>query len=202
MGTGGAVIKKLVITAATAFSLIAIYSGAWIVSSLGIFGEIPFGYYRDFYLVKHAIKDSYCANSITYNCHEDITLENFHFTVRTKSNRLIRLWFIYNQDVSRICSAPKGIFVVNPGNWRDEDQIYNIESLADQLGGKDKVVSIQDILCNIDNLVPLFETNYCNAAIPLVTGCQRSSTREFRSYLRLEIVNEELDSGWIETPTE
>lgn len=195
--------KKIVVSALIAIpGLIALYAGAWIVSSTGIFGEIPFGYYRDFYLVKHAIKAHPCVKSSSYSRHEDITLEDFHFTVRTTSDRLVRLWFQYNQDVSRICSNPQGILIVKSGR-RDRDQLYSLESIADHLGGKDiKTVSMRDILCHIDELAPLFEANYSSEAIPLVTWQQQSYTGEFRAFLCLEIIGDQLEGGWIETPTE
>lgn len=94
LGMGGAMNKKIVAGALIAIpGLIALYAGAWVVSCTGIFGEIPFGYYRDFYLVKHAIKAHPCVKSSSYSRHEDMVLEDFHFTVRTLSGRLVRLWF-------------------------------------------------------------------------------------------------------------
>lgn len=104
--------------------------------------------------------------------------------------------------MNRICSNPQGLLVVKRGRW-DRDQLYSIESITDRLGGKDiKTVSMQDILCHIDELAPLFEANNSSDAIPLVTWQQQYDTGEFRAFLRLEIISNQLDGGWIETSTE
>jgi hypothetical protein len=194
-------VKKIVVGTLIAIpGLVVLYAATWMAASCGLLGEIPFGYYRDFYLVKHAVTETPCVKSGSYSRHEDTTLEDFHFTVRTTSDRLVRLWFQYNQDVSRMCSNPQGLLVVKPGRG-EQDQLYRIESIADRLGGKDiKSVSIQDILCHIDELAPLFEANYSNDSIPFVTWQQQYYTEDFRAFLRLEITGEQPDGGWVETP--
>ena len=182
--------------------LIIFYAGVWVASTKGILGEVPLGYYADFFVVKHAIEAAECVKSSASGRHEEVfALESFHFTVRTRSGRLVRLFFQNDQNVSRVCSAPKGLLVVSPGNWENRDQLYNIDSIIEHFAEKGiRTPSMLDILCNIDELVPLLQANYYNHEIPIVTQHERNHTRDFRAYLRLQVVDEQLGSGGFEIP--
>jgi len=200
----GLVGRTLLIAAASIPCVIIVYAEAWTVASYGFMGEVPFGYYGDFNLVKHNVQHTKCIASASYSRHEDLTIEDFHFSVRTKSGRLIRVWFFDDQDVGRICSAPMGILLVTPGNFRDSDQLYRIEDITNRLATERKTAfNMRDLLCEIDQLAPVFEANYSDKQIPLIRLREESQTWELRACLRLEIVDEQLETpSYNETPIE
>jgi hypothetical protein len=193
-------IPKLPAAFAIGISLIGCYLLAWLAASFGLLGEAHLGYYGDFYFVKHALQKTGCVDSMEYSRHEDLTLEDFHFKVRTKSGRLVRVWFDYSQDVSLVCRAPRGLLIVHPRNSLALDQNYNIETILEHLNARGiKTADLQSILCNIDELAPLFEANYDADSIPRV-GWEPERTKRFSDYLRLEVVDEAIDQGLIEIP--
>lgn len=198
-------IKKLLLTFIGALlNFYILHAWVWIIASAGLLGsEFPFGYHSEFYVVRGAVKNLPCVTGIAYGRHEDLFKDDFRFLVHTASGRQIRLYFHADQDVNRICVAPKGIMVVNPGAWRDSDQLYDIDSIADYLNhDRNKILGMQDSVCDIDKLAPLFEANYYDKAIPLITLERQYHTREFRKYLRLEIVDEQINIGLWEEPLE
>ena len=101
------IISKLIALVAIGFVLVACYFVVWCVSTSDILGEVHFGYYGDFYIVKHALQKTGCIDSMEYSRHEDLTLESFHFKVRTKSGRLVRVRFDEYQDVGLVCRVPR-----------------------------------------------------------------------------------------------
>ena len=196
------VISKLAALFGVGIVLIAGYLLVWIVSTYDILGEVHFGYYGDFYTVKHALEETGCINSMEYSRHEDLTLEDFHFRVRTKSGKVVRIWFDeFRGNVSAICSAPKGLLIVHPRASNVLDQFCNLEMIAERLRNRyAEKVDLKTILCNIDELAPFFESNYEKDSIPRVAWNPKTP-RRFSKYLRLEVVDETInDGGWIETP--
>lgn len=182
-------------------SLVVLSSVAWFASRFVPLGEIPFGYYRDYCVAKQAIKATECVDSMAYARNEDMTLESFHFKVHLKSGYVVRLWLDAHQDIDRVITAPKGLLIVNPRYFYVYDQVYPLDSILDSLSVKRaEDVGLRDILSNVNKLVPLFDANYDGDAIQRVTWKQGSSS-EFRSYLRLEIVDETVSKGWSEIPT-
>ena len=150
-------------------ALVVLYPAVWIVASLGLLGEVPFGYYGQFNIAKHAIEESGCLESMWYGRNEDIVLEEIYFHVRTKSGVQVRLVFdASNMDVRQACYRPEGISVISPG--AEPEQGYSLKALTDLLISKGiQVKDLKDVLCNIDELVFLFESNYDNEAIPRLT---------------------------------
>jgi hypothetical protein len=147
--------------------------------------NLGFGYYRDFNIARTAIERSACAESIEYARHEDVTLEDFHFKIRTRSGSLIRLWFTNRMNVDEICSTTP-VFVVSSQTSRGSlYQRYSNAELTALLWEKGiKVTSFDDVLCRIDELASVFRANYDNENIPLITD----RDADFDRYLQIEIV--------------
>ena len=178
-------------------ALIGCYFLAWLAASFGFLGEAHLGYYGDFYFVKHALQKNVCVDSMWYSRHEDLTLEDFHFKVRTKSGRLVRVFFNDAQNVSLACRAPRGLIVSNPRDARAVPQVYNIEVILERLNCSGiKKADLQALLCNIDELATMFDANYDSDAIPKFDW----EHERLSDYLRLEVLDESIDKGWIETP--
>jgi hypothetical protein len=115
---------------------------------------------------------------------------------------LVRLWFEAQEDIDRICSSPEGVLVVVPREWNHK-QLYRIESIRDYLWQKSsKVVTLEDVLCSLEKLAPLFEGNYTSEVIPVISWQEQFSTKRYRGYITLELVKEENSGGWVETKTE
>jgi hypothetical protein len=191
-------IPKLPALFAISIALTGCYCLAWLAASFGFLGEAHIGYYGDFFFVKHALEKTGCVDSMEYSRHEDRTLEDFHFKVRTKSGRLVRVWFNSDQDVGSVCRTPQGLLIAHPHAL---DQRYDIDAILKRLSGRGiKKADLQAILCNIDELARLFDQNYDSGAIPTV-GWEPGRDRQFSRYLRLEVVDESINNGgWIETP--
>ncbi len=193
-------IPKLPAAFAIGIGLIGCYLLAWLAASVGLLGEAHLGYYGDFYFVKHALQKTGCVDSMEYSRHEDLTLEDFHFKVRTKSGRLVRVFFDEGQDVELLCRAPRGLLIVHPRDHRALLQRYNIETIYERLKGRGiKKADLQTLLCNTDELASFFEANYDSDAVPNVDW-ERENTGRFLDYLGLEFIDESIDGGWLETP--
>lgn len=168
--------------------LIAPFIGTliWFTGS-GLLEGIGFGYYRDFHIAQEQIEKSACAESIEYARHEDLTLESFHFKIHTKSGWVVRLWFHRGMDVREACSKPPGLLVRAPHNWQSLSQGYSISELSARLAEKGiTVINVNDFLCNIDELAPMFRANYNNQDIPRITY----KDADFNRYLSIEILEE------------
>lgn len=159
---------------------------AWLAATKGLPDDLGFGYYRDFDRARKAIQQAGCGESIKYGRHEDLTLEDFHFRVCTKSGRIVLLFFHNNMDIDQVCKSPKGILVLHP--WRlDGDQGYSIQDLAERWKERGfEVRDIKDILCNIDEIIPFFEANYYDETVPVI----KYNDDEFRQYLQIRIMGE------------
>jgi formylglycine-generating enzyme required for sulfatase activity len=169
----------------SALGLGFLYPLAWILSRGGLFGDSEFGYYGDFNLAKRAIGQSGCIESMSYGLHEDITLEDFRFFIRTEAGWKAELWFNESMDVRQVCENPKGILVEYPFRYGPTIifQVYSLEKLSELLKDKDiQLKNIRDILCNLNHLAPIFEENYDNEAFPLTTGL----SNEFDQYIVFE----------------
>ena len=157
----------------------------WLTGTKALPDNLGFGYYRDFNTARNAIELSSCATSIEYSRHEDLTLESFHFKIRTESGWLVRLWFHEGMDVKEVCSNPPGLMVLHPYNWKSLSQGYSIAELSVRLAGKGiKVTNVNDVLCHIDELAPMFKANYNNEDILRVTY----KDADYNRYLCIEIV--------------
>ena len=157
--------KRLIkVTILLVLTLIVTYPLLWIAASKGLFGPVGFGYYGDYNIAKRAIQQTECVEAIEHELvHEDITLENFSFTVRTKPGWKLALTFIYEMNVRRVCERPRGVLFYNPGRGM---QVYTLEYLSDVLKDKNiKLQNLPDILCNLDELVSVFRANYENDQI-------------------------------------
>jgi hypothetical protein len=158
----------------------------WQIGTKTLPDDAGLGYYRDFNLARKAVKQSGCADSIDYGRHEDFALEDFHFRVCTKSGRIILIFFHEAMNVQQVCNNPKGILVLHP--WHlGGNQGYSTESLSQLLRGRGfEVRNIKDVLCNLDEMIPLFEANYANESIPVI----RYKDEEFREYVHIRIMRE------------
>ena len=179
------------ITIRLILALVVLYPAAWIAASKGLLGDIEFGYYREFNVAKHAIEQSGCTELIEYSgVNKDLFLEEFHFKVTTKSGQVIRLWFdADNMDVSRLCYKPVGLAVSHPAH--QDCELYTIERLSELLREKNiQATSLRDILCNIDDLEPLFKATTGDAGALLETDPY------VWDYLRIEFPEEEGLKPW------
>lgn len=156
----------------------------WLVGTKALPDNLGVGYYRDFDRARTRIKESGCAESIKYGRHEDVTLENFHFRVRTNSGRIVLLFFHNEMDIDQVCKNPRGILVLHP--WHlDGDQGYSIQYLSQQWRAKGfEVNDLKSMLCNMDEIVPFFEANYYDETVPAI----RYKDAEFRQYLQIRIM--------------
>lgn len=190
-GRGFADMRKTLkkVTLSASIILLAIFF-VWVAARPDLLGNIglPFGYYGDFNLAKRAIQEAGCVDSIEYSRHEDLTLESFHFKIRTKSGRVARLWFAYEMDANQVCMNPTGLLVENRNNLQSISQVYSIEALSGLLKEKNfRVRNLKDILCNLDELATIFEANYFNENIPRIS---REEENEFLQYLQIEMTDE------------
>ncbi len=166
--------------------LVLIYPIVWILASSEILGEVEFGYYADFYKAKRAIRETGCAEQIEYSRHEDVTLEDFHFKVHTKSGQVVLVWFNEEMNINEVCNKPEGIIVLGPGQGAG-GQSYTTEYLSNHLNGKGvQVRNIRDLLCHIRELAPIFEANYGDESIQTLSHSEADSNR----YLQILIVKE------------
>jgi hypothetical protein len=182
------ILKK--VTLSVSIILLVIFF-VWVAARPDLLGNVglPFGYYGDFNLAKRAIQATGCVDSIEYSRHEDLTLESFEFKVRTKSGRVVRLWFTYEMDADQVCMSPMGLLIENPKGLQSTSQAYSIEMLSGILKEKNfQVRNLKDILCNLDELATIFEANYYEESITKVSPMEED---EFLQYLQIEITDEE-----------
>jgi len=134
----------------------------WSVGTQELPEDAGFGYYRDFSIARKAIEASPCVGSIEYSRHEDVTLEDFHFMIRTRSGLWARLWFYEGVDVAAVCSKPEGFVVLHPSS-QSVSQVYSDAELATHLRERGvHVANVSDLLCNLDELARVFEPKYNN----------------------------------------
>ena len=158
----------------------------WSMGTKALPEDVGFGYYRDFSLARKAIETSSCAESIEYSRHEDLTLEDFHFRVRTRSGLFVRLWFNDGMDVRQVCSKPIGFVVLNP--MSHVRQSYTVDELAANLTSKaNKIENLADVLCNLEELAPVFEANYHTEKIRRITH----PDEDINKHLHIEILDQE-----------
>jgi hypothetical protein len=154
--------------------------------------DVGFGYYRDFHIARKAIEESPCAEWIEYSRHEDLTLEDFHFQIRTQSGLIVRLWFYEGMDVRQVCFQPRGLVVVHPRS-QSICQRYVADELPTQLNGKSiKGTNLNDVLCNLDQLALFFQANYDNEAIRRVPYMDNDNNQ----YLYVEVLGQERASDY------
>jgi hypothetical protein len=153
------------ITVIFIFAFMVCYPIAWLAASHGVFGDVEFGYYEEFYLAKHVIEKSGCAEVIEYSgVNADVFfLEEFHFKVTTKSGQIVRLWFDgENMDVSQLCYEPVKLFIGHPSH--EEVQTYSVEMLAELAREKNiKLGNLRDLLCNLDELEQIVKEHHGDA---------------------------------------
>jgi len=187
-------VARLVIASVLSISLIGACTWlagviwfAWWTTTAELPDNVGFGYYRDFDIARDALEHSKCAESIEYARHEDVTLESFHFRIRTESGWLVRLWFDEGMNVKRVCSNPLGVVVFSPIDWKHFSRAYSVAELSARLAEKGKrLTNVNDVLCNMGELAPMFRANYDNENIPRITY----EDPNFNHYLQIEIVEE------------
>ena len=173
-------ILKSIGIAVSLYLLICFASRPEMLGNIGL----TFGYYGDFNEAKRIVEDTDCFESLKYGLHTDLTLENFHFRVSTKSGRTALIFFDSDMDISQVCNMPKGILVSSA--WHlDGVQCYTIEALSERLNGKGfQVRNIREMLCNLDELVPMFEAAYKDESIPIIS---RKDGEECSQYIQIRI---------------
>ncbi len=161
--------EMLGLAVASVFGAPVLYALVWIAASVVGPGEVGFGYYGSFNKAKHAIQRTHCFESLRYSQHHDLTLENFHFRLSTKCGRIVLLFFDEEMDIDQVCTRPKGILISSP--WHlDGDQCYVIDPVHGRLSQTEiHVRDINDLLCNLDEFIAVFERNYRNETIPILS---------------------------------
>jgi hypothetical protein len=180
---------KLILGAVLCFAVAALiwFSGwvpvLWSTGTHLLPDDVGVGYYRDFHIARKAIEQSSCAESIEYSRHEDLTLEDFHFQIRTQSGWIVRLWFHEGMDVEKVCSEPRGFAVVRPMSQLI-CQRYTTMELSTRLKEKGiKITNLNDVLCNLGELTLFFQAN-CNKEEPYLDT-------ESNQYLYVEVLGQE-----------
>jgi len=137
-----------------------LYPILWMAASCGVFGEAEFGYYKGFFIAKHAFQQSDSVEKIGF-CYvnPDVMLEEFTFQIKTKSGRVVRFFFDASaMDVYQVCHAPWGLVVDDTAH--KHTQLYSMVGLSALM--KDKGIQINnlnDIVSHLDELEPLFRTH-------------------------------------------
>ena len=165
---------------------------------IGLLGDVGlcFGYYGDFNIAKQAIQNPGCVDSIEYSRHEDLTLEDFHFKVRIKSGRIVRVWFTNEMDITQVCMRPMGLVIWDRKHVKSPSQVLSIMVLTTPLTGKRfQAKNLNDALCNIAELAMLLETDPYDESKPTITGWES----EFQRYLHIEIADEESTTDFLYT---
>jgi hypothetical protein len=196
-------ISKIIISAGTSsvvtvgfLSLMSCGVLIWLAGTKALPDDLGYGYYRDFNIAREAIEKSPCATSIEYSRHEDVTLEDFHFRILTQSGWMVRLWFNDRMNVKEICSNPPGIVVLSPTDWKSESRAYTTaDLLALPASNGRTVISVDDVLCNIGDLAPVFMANYNNQNIPRISY----DDPNFDRYLQLEVLDKNRPSEFLYT---
>ena len=160
---------------------------AAVIAGVTLLGPTGCDYYRNFNLALGAIERSGCAESIEYSRHEDLTLEEFNFKIRTQSGRLVRVWFDDDMKVEEACSRPVGLLVFTQRGREVVKQEYSVLDLSARLADKGiRIMNLSDILCNIEDWARVLEANDDNENTPPITG----SDRAYRRHLKIELVEE------------
>ena len=191
-----AMLRRLTIISAVLMLQVVSYTAA--AQWLEFFGDVGlcFGYYGDFNIAKQAIQNVGCVDSIEYSRHEDLTLESFHFKVRTKSGRVIRVWFSDEMDVDQVCRRPMGLVIWEKRHVKPPSHVRNILVLSTPLMGKYfQVRDLKDVLCNIAELEMLLDKERYDESKPTITGWEH----EFQRYLHVEIADEESTTDYLYT---
>jgi formylglycine-generating enzyme required for sulfatase activity len=146
-------------------AFIVLYPSLWILSTLGLFGDIEFGYYRDVNIVRHAIEKADYTESLDFGIHDDIGVEDFRALIYTKAKWKITLCFWEDMDIRQVCENPKGIII---SKSKDRSQILSLESLSEALKGKDiQLRNIRDVIRHFDDVMLIIEANFENPNLPL-----------------------------------
>lgn len=156
---------KLILISALCFALGALIwvsgwgSVLWSTGTHFLPDDVGFGYYREFDLARKAMEQSPCAELIEYSRHEDLTLEDFHFQIRTRVGLIVRLWFHEGMDVEKVCFEPRGFAIVRPMS-QSICQRYTTAELSTRLRERGITVSnLNDVLCHLDELSLIFQAN-------------------------------------------
>jgi hypothetical protein len=154
---------------------------AYLAGTKALPDDVGFGYYEEFNTARKIIENSPCAKSIEYARHEDLTLEDFHFKIRTSSGWTVRLWFVGGSDVKGICSNPAGFVVTSPTGC----QAYSVATVSAALAENGtRVADVSDLLCNMGFLAPMFRADDHNEHVPQI-DCDDPA---YAGYLQVEVV--------------
>jgi hypothetical protein len=175
--------QKAIIITLLLLVLAALYPVAWVAARKGLLGELEFGYFKEYYVAKHAIEKSGCGTIDRIYANQDLEMEEIAFEITTRSGQAISLFFDSSiMDVEQVCERPAGLTV---GFRTDAEgllgQQYSIEVLAGLLKEKNvEVKSLKDVLSHLDELRHHFKANRTNQQIP-----RAASFRQTRDHLHL-----------------
>ena len=171
----------------------ALYPVTYVASSFGIFGEAEFGYYEEYNIARHAVKESCDVTLLDKGLlHTDFGIRYFSLCTMTKSGWRVDLFFYNGMGVREVCYNFKGILVNSPVRGT---QVYSAELLDELLRDKNlRLRGVKDVLCSINELAPVLQANYANETIPI-----RGIDTSYNGYLQIDNVpwNTALEEGVI-----
>ncbi len=96
---------------------------------------LSIGYYAQYNVAKRAIENVECFNKIDRSyAREKLSIDAFSFTVSTKSDWKIVVWFTSDMDVRQVCEHPEGLLLLDPvtKQW----QVYRQELLSAEFNAR------------------------------------------------------------------
>jgi len=177
--------KWLLLTTAVFLSSVA--AVAVVAVGLGLDDNkysLSIGYYGQYNLAQRAIESAGCFDRIDRSyAREKLVIDPFSFTISTKSDWKIVLWFTSDMDVRQVFEHPEGLLLLDP--VKKQWQAYSLGFLSRELAAKNlRLKNISDLLCNLNELVPIIRANYKNDQItftPTIGG-------EYLRYLAMEVM--------------
>jgi len=177
--------KRLILTTIVFLASVAVVVG--IALGLGLDDNkyrLPVGYYGQYNLAQRAIENTKCFERIDRSyAPEKLVIDPFSFTVTTRSDWKIVVWFTSDMDVRRVCEHPEGLLLYDPArrNW----QVYSLQFLSRELNASNSTFkNVSDLLCNLDELAPILRANYKNDQIPSTA----SVSGEYLRYLVVDVI--------------
>jgi len=177
--------KWLIVT--TALFLGSVASIAVLAIGLGLDDNkfrLPIGYYAKYNSAQRAIESAGCFERIDRSyAREKLVIDPFSFTISTRSDWKIVLWFTSAMEVRQVCEHPEGLLLLDP--VKKQWQAYSLDFLSPELNARNvRLKNISDLLCNLDQLVPILRAIYKNDQIPFT----ESISGEYLRYLAIEVI--------------
>ncbi|MHC4477692.1 MAG: hypothetical protein ACYTEL_18760 [Planctomycetota bacterium] len=116
------------------------------------------GYYGQFMRVRWRLKQVPGIRIISFRQHRDIALEDFWFTVQTRSNLKIVLQFSHVDKTYELFKSADGLCVQQPGSAYYLLYRFGPGGRLDQATGK-QIRNAGDVLQNIDKIAEIIEAD-------------------------------------------